>query len=72
MTLFFRILIFVGTTALGILILKYQRKIVDMVGHNQWADEHLGMGSGGGTYLLWTILGLLVIIAGVYILLRGW
>ena len=44
-----------------------------MVGHNQWADEHLGMGSeGGGTYLLWTILGLLVIIAGVYILLRGW
>jgi multidrug transporter EmrE-like cation transporter len=69
MVILLRFLIFVGTLVAGIVILKYQRKIVDIVGHNQWCEEHLGP---GGTYTMWTGIGVVIILAGVYILVKGW
>ena len=72
MEIFLRILIFVIAVILGYGILKYTVKLVDNIGHNSLADKYLGAGSGGGTYNMWKILGVLVIIAGIYILVRGW
>jgi len=68
--IFLRILIFLIAIVLGIFILKYKERIVNTIGHSDWADRYLG--GGGGTYNLWTIIGLLIIIAGIYILVRGW
>lgn len=69
---FYRLLIFIASILVGILILKYTYKIVDTVGHNSWADKYLGFGTGGGTYTMWKIIGILAIIVGVVILVRGW
>lgn len=69
---FLRILIFVGSILIGVLILKYTERIVDTVGHSDWADRYLGFGGGGGTYTMWKIIGLLVIIVGVVISIKGW
>jgi hypothetical protein len=69
---FLRILTFVGSILIGVLILKYTERIVDTVGHSDWADRYLGFGGGGGTYTMWKIIGLLVIIVGVVISIKGW
>jgi len=69
--LLLRILIFSGSILLGILILIYTQKIVDTVGHSDWAERYLGFG-GGGTYNMWKIIGILIIMAGVVIAIKGW
>lgn len=56
----------------GVLILKYTESIVSFVGHSDWADRYLGFGGGGGTYTMWKIIGILVIIVGVYFSINGW
>ena len=61
-----------GSVLVGILILKYTQKIVDTVGHSDLADRYLGFGASGGTYTMWKIIGLLVIIVGVVLGIRGW
>ena len=72
MEVFWRILIFLSSILVGILILVYTNYIVDLVGHNAWAEKYLGLGAGGGTYNMWKIIGILVIIAGIYFAIRGW
>jgi|YelNatPaOPRAMG01_1025707.scaffolds.fasta_scaffold468270_1 hypothetical protein len=67
-----RILIFFGAIFVGILILRYTERIVDMVGHMEWAERYLGFGAGGGTYTFWKIMGILVIIVGVVLGIKGW
>ena len=70
--IFLRILVFVGGVLIGVLILKYSGKIVENVGHSDLADKYLGFGTGGGTYTMWKIIGILIIIAGVVFAVRGW
>ena len=72
MIIFLRILIFVVAVILGYGMLKYTVWLVDNIGHNSLADKYLGMGSGGGSHNMWKILGVLVIVTGIYILIRGW
>lgn len=72
MVLFYRALIFVSSIFVGILILRYTDKIVNNVGYFDWAERYLGFGGGGGTYNLWKIIGILVIIAGIVIAVKGW
>jgi len=67
-----RILVFFGAILVGILILKYTERIVNIVGHMEWADRYLGFGCGGGTYTFWKLLGTLVIVAGVVLGIKGW
>jgi len=67
-----RILIFLGAILIGILILKYTERIVSLVGYMEWAERYLGFGGGGGTYTAWKIIGLLIIIVGVIIGIKGW
>ncbi|MCX6806898.1 MAG: hypothetical protein NT135_02145 [Candidatus Berkelbacteria bacterium] len=69
--IFLRILIFVALILVGLLILKYTVKIVDTVGHSGWADRYLGMGVGGGSYNMWKLIGIIVIIIGIVILVKG-
>ena len=51
--------IFIFGTAIGILITYYHRWFVRMIGTNSWAEKVFG---SGGTYTLWQLIGVLVII----------
>lgn len=57
-----KIIVFIIAVILGIIILRKTEPLVRLFGKNEWAEEHLG---GGGTYTMWKIIGLLVIIAGL-------
>lgn len=61
-----RISIFVATLVIGLGLLRYTLQWVSMVGKNAWAEEHLGM---GGSYSLWKLIGVLIIIFGFLVLL---
>lgn len=61
MSIFSRLLIFVGSFALGFIILRYNKYVVDMAGKSEWAEEKLG---AGGTYTAWKLFGIAIIIFG--------
>lgn len=65
-----RILIFIVSISIGILILKYTKYIVDQIGYSEWAERYLKF--FGGTYAFWKIIALLIIAAGVYFSIKGW
>ena len=64
-----RILILLGSITLGVLILRYNDYLVRLVGPANWAERYLKF--WGGSYLMWKLIGILVIIAGVYFSIRG-
>ncbi len=64
-----KILVFLVAAAIGILILKYTEPIVRTVGKMGWAEEHLGL---GGTYTMWKIIGIVVILGGLVYVTIGW
>jgi uncharacterized membrane protein len=65
MIIFYRILIFAASLVVGILILIKTEPIVRMIGHMGWAERRFG---GGGTYLVWKLIGLIIIVFGVLVL----
>jgi hypothetical protein len=58
---FVRIIVFVAALAVGIFFLSYTERIVNFIGHNSWAEKYLG---AGGSYTMWRILGVIVMIMG--------
>lgn len=63
--LWLKIIVFIICLALGILFLVKTERIVFTVGHNSWAEKYLG---GGGTYTMWKLIAILVMILGVMFL----
>jgi hypothetical protein len=45
--------------AIGFAVIKYSFQITNFFGHIDWAEEHIG---GGGTYTLYKIVGIVVIV----------
>lgn len=54
-----KLLIFVVGSLFGFLILKYRERIVYTVGKSEWAEMKLG---AGGTYAMWQLIGLAIIV----------
>lgn len=59
--MFAKVITFIVLFAAGVLILKYTEPIVRMVGKSSWAEQHLG---AGGTYNMWKIIALIVMLFG--------
>ncbi|OGE81578.1 MAG: hypothetical protein A3H72_03105 [Candidatus Doudnabacteria bacterium RIFCSPLOWO2_02_FULL_48_8] len=47
---------------IGFLLIRYNYLLVGFFGHVPWAEQHIG---GGGTYTLYKIVGVIVIILGM-------
>lgn len=60
--MFSKILIFILGVGIGVLVMVYHRWFVKTVGTNSWAERYLG---GGGTYVLWQLIGFLIIVIAV-------
>jgi hypothetical protein len=48
---------------IGFGLIKYSFQITNFFGHIGWAEQHLG---GGGTYSLYKIVGVIVVILSLY------
>jgi hypothetical protein len=55
---------------IGVLIIKYVHGIVETFGKITWAEIHLG-GGAGGTYTLWQIVGIVIILLGFLYMFGG-
>lgn len=60
-----RILIFIIGLGLGWICIRYNLKIVEILGKSAWVENKMT----GGTYSMWKLIGLLLIIAGILTLL---
>lgn len=60
--------IFIGLiiTIISSLIVMKTEWLVQNIGHNTWAETHLG--SGGGTRLMYKLIGVLGIIIGLFLI----
>jgi len=56
-----KIIIFIVFFALGIFFMVRTENIVRTIGHNSLAEKYLGP---GGSYLMWRIIGTIVILMG--------
>lgn len=61
-----RLIIFILGLGLGLYFIVKSEYIVRTIGHNQTAEKYLG---AGGSYLMWKLIGILVIILGFLYLL---
>lgn len=61
MIFFTKLLVFALTLIVGLLILKYLDKIVYTLGKSEWAETKIGT---GGTYTMWRLFALFIIIGG--------
>jgi len=61
-----RLIIFIIMLIAGVLIIKYREKVARIFGKNDLAEKYLGM---GGTYVMWVIIGVIVMIVGTSIML---
>jgi hypothetical protein len=66
MGILLRIIIGIPTICIGLLLLVKSYKIVQKIGYNNWAEEHLG---GGGTYLLVKLIGMFLMLLSVLFIL---
>lgn len=62
MSTLLKILILVLGLGVGTALIKYSYQMTQLFGHNSLAERYLG---NGGTYTMWKLLGLLVIIGAV-------
>lgn len=65
---FVKILIFLVSCGIALLILKYTEPLVRMIGKMSWAENHLGM---GGTYTMWKLIAVLLIVGSLVYLTSG-
>jgi len=63
---FTRIVVFIIALVIGICLMHYNEWLVRTVGKAEYAERILG---SGGSYTMWKILGVIVIILGVIYLL---
>jgi uncharacterized membrane protein YkgB len=61
-----KILFFIGALAIGLYILLKSEYIVREIGHNSSAEKYLG---SGGSYTMWKIIGILLIVVGFLFLI---
>lgn len=61
----FQIIFSIIGIIIGLLIIIYNRKLVDFFGRNMWAEEHLGP---TGTYTLFKFIGIALLIIALLIL----
>ncbi len=61
-----RFLLLVLFFGAGIFIVYYREKIVRVFGKNSVAEKYLG---AGGTYNMWVLIGMIVMLVGLLILL---
>lgn len=59
-----RLLIFFLGIALGTLFVRYSYQLTQLFGHNSYAERYIG---DGGTYSMWKLLGLVVIVVAVWL-----
>jgi hypothetical protein len=52
------------TIIIGMLVMRYNFQITNTFGKVGWAENHLG-GGLGGTYVMWKLVGLLLVILGL-------
>jgi hypothetical protein len=66
MIVIFKILALVAGIVVGTALMKYSFQLTQLFGHNSWAEKYLG---DGGTYTMWKLLGIaLIILAVIYAL----
>ena len=65
MTILIRILIFLGCFGVGMSFIVKTLPWVNLLGKSAWAEQHLG---GGGTYTMWKLIGIIIIIVGLLIM----
>lgn len=58
-----KVLILIGGVIIGTIFMKYSYPITQLFGHNDYAERYLG---AGGTYTMWKLLGLIVIVAAIW------
>lgn len=56
-----KIILFILALVIGLYFLIKSEYIVRVIGHNEYAERYLG---SGGTYLMWKIIGIILIILG--------
>ena len=66
--MFSKILVFIIGTAIGVAVTYYHRWFVRNVGTSPWAERFFG---GGGTYLMWQLIGVLIVIFTVLYTVGG-
>jgi hypothetical protein len=69
MNIFLRILIGLGITAIGAVFVIMTRKVMDIFGPIGWAERKLG---GGGSVLMYKVIGLAVCFIGIIIAADLW
>ncbi|MHA1372086.1 MAG: hypothetical protein ACTSRA_20495 [Promethearchaeota archaeon] len=63
---FLRLIWFIVFNVAGIAIIYYRERIVRIFGKNNIAEKYLGL---GGTYHMWVLIGMVCMIAGLFIIL---
>jgi len=64
--MFGKIMVFILALGIGIAILRYSEPLVRTFGKSSFAEQYLGM---GGSYTMWKLIALAVIIVGFLYLL---
>lgn len=67
MAIFFRFLIALVTTGVGILLITHSYQITQLFGHQEFAERYLG---AGGTYTMWKLIGLILIFGAAWYLFK--
>ena len=62
-----KILVFVIGLSIGTGLIKYNYQLTQLFGHNSLAEQYLG---NGGTYTMWKLLGVVVIIGTIVYVFR--
>ncbi|HLC38527.1 MAG TPA: hypothetical protein VJJ80_00120 [Patescibacteria group bacterium] len=64
-----KILIFVLASIIGLCFLVYAEPLVRTFGKAEWAERRFG--TMGGSYLVWKLAGILIIVLGFLFLMGG-
>lgn len=66
---FLRVLVGLGITTVGAFIVIRTRAFADFFGSIEWAEAKLG---GGGTYLLYKVIGIIAAFIGIIVATNLW
>ena len=67
MVYFIKFLVLVIGFGAGVAFLKYSYQMTHLFGHNSWAETYLG---SGGTYTMWRLLGVVVVLGSLWYVFR--
>lgn len=67
MSFFWRLLIGIFVASAGLVFVVKTRKVVHMIGYNNWAEQHIGP---GGTYTFVKLLGIGAMIVALMVILN--